>query len=86
MKHKEIKQDDIVLFKRHCNILNRETYQDGNVIFIDDERKLVSICWLEGYKSRNDDVPYEKVIAKYDPNGKYMEFENYSGTSILLEL
>lgn len=85
MKHEDLKQNDIVIFKRYCDILEREDYQDGNVVAINPERKEVDICWLEGYSSRVDSIKYDKVIAKYNKEGEYMTFGAYKGNSILLE-
>lgn len=84
MKHEDLKEDDIVMFKRYDNLLDREDYQDGNVIAIYPECKEVDVCWLEGYQSRCDSVKYDKVIAKYDKDGEYMTFGNYKGNSVLL--
>lgn len=84
MKHEDLKEDDIVIFKRYCDILDKEDYQDGSVVAVHPERKEVSICWLEGYSSRSDFVKYDKVIAKYDKNGENMTFGAYRGNSILL--
>lgn len=84
MKHKNLKQSDIVLFKRYCDILGKEDYQDGSVIAVYPEIQKVSISWLDGYSSRVDEVEYEKVVAKYDDNGEYMDFGSYRGNSILL--
>ena len=64
MKHIELKQHDIVLFKRYSDTLQGETYQDGSVIAVRKDAKLVCISWLEGYKSRVDEVPFDKVIVK----------------------
>lgn len=85
MKHEELKREDIVIFKRYNDILEKEDFQDGYVIGIYPESKQVDICWLEGYKSRTDSVEYNKVIAKYDANGEEMKFGLYTGNSVLLE-
>jgi hypothetical protein len=85
LKHEDLKQNDIVIFKRYCDILEREDFQDGSVIAVYPEIQKVAISWLEGYKSRVDEVEYIKVIAKYDPNGKSMKFGVFSGNSVLLE-
>jgi len=85
LKYSELKQGDIVLFKRYNDIYEDEVYEDGSVIYVREDAKLVSISWLEGYKSRVDEVPFSKVIVKSDPQGEYMVFDNYSGKSVLLE-
>lgn len=84
MKRDDLKVNDTVIFKRYSDILKEETFQDGHVLFVIPEQKLVSICWLEGYKSRAKEIPYEKVIAKHDVRGEVMKFGIYSGNSILL--
>lgn len=84
MKHEDLISSDIVIFKRYCDILEKEDFQDGYVIAVYPEHSEVDICWLEGYKSRTDSVKYEKVIAKADTNGELMTFGAYSGKSILL--
>lgn len=85
MKHEDLKREDIVIFKRYDDILEREDYQDGNVIAVHPERNEVAICWLEGYSSRSDSIKYDKVVAKYDKDGEYMAFGSYRGNSILLD-
>ncbi|MBW9154274.1 hypothetical protein [Clostridium estertheticum] len=84
MKHKDLKQGDIVIFKLYDNEDKEESFKDGSVISVYSERKEVSISYLDGYKSRSDDVAFDKVIAKFDTNGEHMVFGNLSGTSILL--
>lgn len=84
MKHEQLKSGDIVVFKRYCDIYNEEVFQDGIVIGVYPKLKEIDISWLEGYKSRNDSVKYEKVIAKGDENGQHMRFNNIVGKSILL--
>lgn len=84
MKHENLKSEDIVIFKRYCDILEKETFQDGSVLSVNLKRKTVSILWLEGYKTRQDDVVFDKVVAKYDKNGEHMKFGVYSGKSVLL--
>jgi len=84
MKYEELKHGDIIIFKRYCDIRKEESFQDGVVIAVHIKIKEINIGWLEGYKSRSDSVKYEKVIAKYDENGKNMRFDNITGKSILL--
>lgn len=87
MKHEELKQGDIVIFKIRLfpDLQEEEDFHDGNVIAVYPEMKKVCICYLEGYKSRSDEFPYEKVVAKYDENGERMKFGCLSGPSVLLE-
>lgn len=85
MKVEDLKPGDIVIFKRYCEILKKEDYQDGNVIKVYPEDKRVDILWLEGYKSMLDSVNFNNVIAKHDKDGAYMKFGVYSGKSILLK-
>jgi len=85
MKHEQLKNGDIVIFKIHSDEMEEDIFQDGNVLDVYADRKEISIIYLEGYKSRNDNIPYDKVIAKFDLNGKYMTFGNLSGTSVLID-
>lgn len=85
MKHEELKENDLVIFKRYCDILKKNDYQDGNVIRVRPDSKMVDICWLEGYQSRIDTIDYKNVIAKHDRNGQVMRFGAYVGNSVLLK-
>jgi hypothetical protein len=44
LKHEDLKSNDIVIFKRYCDILKEEDYQDGNVIAVYPEYRQVDIC------------------------------------------
>lgn len=85
MKAKDLKDGDIVIFKQYSSILDKEDYQDGSVISVDVENKEVSVVWLEGLVSRTDDIPFEKLVAKFDESGEMMTFGVLSGTSVLIE-
>lgn len=84
MKPTELKQGEQVVFLAYSDIYEKEVYEIGNVIYIDEEKEKIGISYLEGYKSRSENFDYGKVIAKYDKNGKYMEFDNIKGNSILI--
>lgn len=85
MRHDQLKEGNIVVFKMYSDICKEEVFQDGNVISVLSDRNEVSVTYLEGYKSRNDNIHYDKMVAKWDINGKYMTFGNISGNSILIE-
>lgn len=86
MKCSELKQGDVVVFNITVYAGGKEEVYDGNVIYVDNDRKVVCVCYLEGYKSRTDNIPFEKTIAKADKNGKEMIFGGWiRGKSILLE-
>jgi len=85
MKPTELKQGEQVVFLIYDDICEKEVYDTGNVIYVDDENKRIGISYLEGYKSRSDDFNYNKVIAKYDKNGEYMNFNGIKGNSILID-
>ncbi len=78
----ELKNGDIVLFYTDLGF-GREIVMDGTVMSVQNER--VRICFLEGYKSRTEDIPHGKVISVYDPEGEDMRIENYSGTGYYVE-
>lgn len=58
---------------------------DGHVLYTDD--KGVDILYLSGYKSRNDYVLYQDVIAKVDQTVPWIELKNaaYSGCFVEFE-
>lgn len=57
---------------------------DANVIYVDNERKTVSVVYLDGYKSRNADVPFRQCIAAANPDGKTLRFKGIYGKSDVL--
>lgn len=86
MKCSELKPSDTVVFNVTVYAGDKEKVYDGNVIYVDNERKAVCVCYLEGYKSRTDDIPFGKMIAKADENGEEMLFGGWiRGKSVLLE-
>lgn len=86
MKCSELKPNDTVVFYVTAYSGGKEEVYDGNVIYVDNERKTVCVCYLEGYKSRSDIIPFEKMIAKADENGEEMFFGGWiRGKSVLLE-
>ncbi|MGL6184844.1 MAG: hypothetical protein ACRC1T_05635 [Clostridium chrysemydis] len=86
MKHIDLKENDLVLFKTYSDILKRNCVEVGNVIYVREDNKTVAISWLEGYQPRTDDVEFDKVIAKIDKdNGKYEKIDNIRGYFIMLE-
>ncbi|MBO3398522.1 hypothetical protein JJB71_13335 [Clostridium perfringens] len=86
MKHIDLKENDLVLFKTYSDILKRETSEVGNVIYVREDNKIVAISWLDGYQSRIDDIEFDKVIAKIDKDeGEYGEIDNISGYFVMLE-
>lgn len=52
---------------------------DGDVLYTTD--KGVAICYLSGYKSRTDDITWDKILAKVDKRRKWVDLKgiNYSG-------
>lgn len=86
MKHIDLKENDLVLFKTYSDILNRDYVEVGNVIYVREDNKTVAISWLDGYESRSEDIKFNKVIAKIDKdNGEYGEIDDIRGYFIMLE-
>ncbi len=73
-----------VVFNIFSDIYKRKVPETGSVKFVDAARKTVCVSWLEGYKDRNDDIPFEDMLAVHNPNAPVMKFENISGKSDLL--
>lgn len=84
MKHEDLKNQDIVIFKRYNALLEEDCYEDGFVINVYPSHEEVDICWLEGYSSRTDSIKYKDVIAKADDNGEHMDLGDFSGKFILI--
>lgn len=84
MKCSELENGREVVFKIYSDIHKRKVPECGTVIFVSKERKEVCVSYLEGYKDRHDNIPYEDMLAAYDENGKMMKFDNISGKSVLL--
>lgn len=86
MKHIDLKENDLVLFKMYSDILNRDCAEVGNVIYVREDNKTVTISWLVGYQSRTDNVEFNKVIAKIDKDdGKCGKIDNIRGYFIMLK-
>jgi hypothetical protein len=83
---KNLKLQDIIIFRVFNNILNREIYECGTIEEIDLALNRVWISWLEGYRDRGDYFPFEKLVAVYDENGEQMTFGTLTGPSVLLEV
>lgn len=63
---------------------NKELFT-GHVIYVNN--KTVCVSYLEGYKSRTDDIPFEDCVAAYDKDGEMMSFGDpccIRGNSVLL--
>lgn len=86
MKRKctSLKENERVVFFIYSNIYEKKIHMDGTVSFIYPETKKVCVSWLEGYKDRCDFIPFEDMLAVYNPNGEMMRFENISGRSDIL--
>ena len=84
MKCSELKVNAQVVFKIYCDIYKRKIYEIGSVIYVLPNRREVCVCYLDGYKSRSENIPYEDMVACYDENGEMMSFNNIKGKSVLL--
>lgn len=80
-KCSSLQENEQVVFKVDPYHNNEKRVFDGSVIYVSPDRKQVCVCYLEGYKSRTDDIPYEDMLAVYDKEGNYMKFDNISGPS-----
>lgn len=73
-----------VVFMIHSDILGKKIPMDGSVIFVHENTKKVCVSWLSGYKDMHDSIPFEDMLAVYNPAGEMMKFDNISGKSDLL--
>jgi hypothetical protein len=84
MKCSELKVNAQVVFKIYSDIFKRKIYEIGSAIYVLPNRREVCVCYLDGYKSRSENIPYEDMVACYDENGEMMFFDNIKGKSVLL--
>lgn len=73
-----------VVFMIHSDIYEKKIPMTGSVMSVLENTKKVCVSWLEGYKDRKDFIPFEDMLAVYNPNGEMMKFGNISGKSDLL--
>ena len=79
-----LKFKDQVIFNIYSSIYEHKIPEIGTVLDVNKERREVIVDWLEGYKDRHDNIPYEDMLAIYNPNGEMMHFDNISGPSDIL--
>ena len=84
LKCSELKENAQVVFKIYSDIFKRKICEIGSVIYVLPNRREVCVCYLDGYKSRSENIPYEDMVAYYDENGEMMSFNNIKGKSVLL--
>ena len=81
-KCSSLMKDEIVLFNADVYHDNHVTMYDGNVVSVDEENSIVTIVYLEGYKSRVDNIPFRDMVAVYASDGPYKKYGPFSGPSI----
>lgn len=79
-----LKINEQVVFNIHSDLYGKKIPRDGSVISVFEKSKKICISWLEGYKDRHDLIPFEDMLAVYNPNGEIMRFDNIVGKSDLL--
>lgn len=79
-----LQNNEQVVFNTYCDIYKKKIPMVGSVTGVNKNTRKVCISWLEGYKSRLDFIPFEDMLAVYNPNGTMMSFMNISGKSDLL--
>lgn len=87
MKCSELKPFQEIVFKVDPYHNGNKSYWTGNVILVNSKNKTICVSYLEGYKDRKDDIPFEDCIAVYDKNGENMKFGpngHIYGPSVLL--
>lgn len=61
----------------------RGSVEDGHVVYV--SKTHVAVSWLEGYRSRNDDVPFEEVLAIHNPRAPEHSCGNFRGKGFLTQ-
>jgi len=70
-----------VVFKLYSSIYGKKIPETGTVDFVDTKQNYIWISYLCGYKNMDAFIPFEDMLAVYNPNGEYMEFGNIRGYS-----
>lgn len=70
-----------VVFRVYNDIYKEKRPIDGTVDFINTDKRLVSVSYLYGYNNMDAFIPYEDMLAVYNPDGKYMRFNGVEGLS-----
>ena len=76
--------DAEVVFMAYSAIHKRKVPEAGTVLWVDEDEKTLAVVWLDGYKSRTEDIPYEDMLAVYDKTGTEMSFGCFRGPSAKL--
>ena len=76
--------DAEVVFMVYSAIHKRKVPEAGTVLWVDEDEKTIAVVWLDGYKSRTEDIPYEDMLAVYDKTGTEMSFGCFRGLSAKL--
>lgn len=79
-----LQSNEEVVFNLFSDIYKKKIPMVGTVSFINEDKKTICVSYLEGYKDRHDVIPFEDMLAVYNPNGEMMSFDNISGKSDLL--
>lgn len=84
MKCTELQKGRSVVFKVDPYYQGNKQVFDGTVLWVNEDKQTVTVSYLEGYKDRNDNIPFEDMLAAYDKHGEMMDFGGVKGKSILL--
>lgn len=79
-----LQADAEVVFMVYSAIHKRKVPETGTVLWVDEDEKTIAVVWLDGYKSRTEDIPYEDMLAVYDKTGTEMSFGCFRGSSAKL--
>lgn len=60
----------------------RGNVEEGTVLYVD--KGVVALIWLEGYKSRNDDVKLEDLLSVHSNTAPEMRIFPFVGKGFLL--
>lgn len=80
-KIESLKAGEEVVFNIYNDIYEEKRPINGTVDFVNKELKIVSVSYLYGYKNMDAFIPYEDMLAVYNPNGDYMKFNGVEGPS-----
>ena len=83
-KCSSLQAEEQVVFWLTPDFRRGKVVMNGSVVFVDESAKTVCVSWMEGYRERHDDIPFEDMLAVHNSKAPVMKFENISGKSDLL--
>ena len=76
-----LKKGENVIFLRSWQSADNLIPEIGTVDLVNTDNKTVEINWLEGYKNRDSCIPFNRLLAVFNPEGVDLHYKGISGPS-----